>query len=218
MRILLIEDEPLLGDAITAHLSHSGHAVDWAPRLDEAEAALDTVDYGLVLLDLHLPDGRGLDLLRRRRKAGDTRPYIITTARDQIRDRIDGLNAGADDYIVKPFDLDELEARVQAVQRRYTAKPSPAVTFGSLTIDTATRQVWRDGEEVQLTAREWALLDCLAERPGATVSKARVEDAIYAMGTEIESNAVEVYVSRLRKKLGASAIETIRGLGYRLGG
>lgn len=218
MRILLIEDEPLLGDAIVAHLSRSGHAVDWAPRLDEADAALDAIDYGLVLLDLHLPDGRGLDLMRRRRKAGDTRPYIITTARDQIRDRIDGLNAGADDYIVKPFDLDELEARVQAVQRRYTAKPCPTLTIGSLTINAPTRQVWRDGEEVQLTAREWALLDRLAERPGATVSKARVEDAIYAMGAEIESNAVEVYVSRLRKKLGASAIETIRGLGYRLGG
>lgn len=140
------------------------------------------------------------------------------TARDQIRDRIDGLNAGADDYIVKPFDLDELLARVQAVQRRYEAKASPAVTIGSIGIDTATHQVWSDGEEVKLTAREWALLERLAQRPGATVSKAQVEEAIYAMGSEIESNAVEVYVSRLRKKLGAKTIETVRGLGYKLGG
>jgi two-component system OmpR family response regulator len=143
---------------------------------------------------------------------------IIATARDQIRDRIDGLNAGADDYIVKPFDLDELLARVLAVQRRYTAKAGPALTIGNLGIDTATRQVWRDGREVSLTAREWALLDCLIQRPGATVSKAQVEEAIYAFGSEIESNAVEVYVSRLRKKLGTDAIETVRGLGYKLGG
>ncbi|MFA5950628.1 MAG: response regulator transcription factor [Hyphomicrobium sp.] len=218
MRILVIEDEPLLGEAVMTHLSRAGHAVDWVQRLDDGDAALDTVDYGLVLLDLHLPDGRGLDLLRRRRRAGDKRPVIIATARDQIRDRIDGLNAGADDYIVKPFDLDELLARVLAVQRRYTAKAGPALTIGNLGIDTATRQVWRDGREVSLTAREWALLDCLIQRPGATVSKAQVEEAIYAFGSEIESNAVEVYVSRLRKKLGTDAIETVRGLGYKLGG
>jgi two-component system, OmpR family, response regulator len=218
MRILLIEDEPLLGDAVQTHLTRAGHAVDWVQRLDDADAALDTIDYGLVLLDLHLPDGRGLDLLRARRKGGDKRPIIITTARDQIRDRIEGLNAGADDYLVKPFDLGELEARIIAVQRRYAAKADPAVAIGRLGIDTATRQVWCDGLEVQLTAREWALLDCLAMRPGATVSKAQVEEAIYAMGSEIESNAVEVYVSRLRKKLGADTIETVRGVGYKLGG
>lgn len=218
MRILLIEDEKLLGEAVAAHLTRANHAVDWVDRLDDAEAALDTTDYALVILDLHLPDGRGLDFLARRRRAGDLRPVIVATARDQIRDRIDGLNAGADDYIVKPYDLDELVARILAVQRRTAAKASPALTIGPLAIDTSTRQVWRDGHEVSLTAREWALLASLADHPGIIVSKAQVEEAIYAMGSEIESNAVEVYISRLRKKLGADTIETVRGMGYKLGG
>lgn len=218
MRILLIEDEPLLADAVCVHLKRAGHAIDWVGRIDDADAALSTTEYGLVLLDLHLPDGRGLDLLKQRRKSGDKRPIIICTARDQIRDRIDGLNAGADDYLVKPYDLDELLARVQAVQRRYDGQPNPAVTVGSLSIDFSTHQVKQNEEHVPLTAREWALLECLARRPGAIVSKSQVEDALYAMGSEVESNAVEVYVSRLRKKLGSAVIETVRGLGYRLGG
>jgi two-component system OmpR family response regulator len=216
MRILLIEDEPALGDAVATHLKRSNHAVDWVQRLDDAEAALKAVDYGLVLLDLHLPDGRGLDLLRKLRKAGDKRPVIILTARDQIRDRIEGLNAGADDYLVKPFDLDELVARMSAVQRRSVEMASPTIRVGDLVIDQAARKVWRDGAEVQLTAREWALLDSLAQRVGATLSKAQLEEALYAFGAEIESNAVEVFVSRLRKKLGAEVIHTVRGLGYRL--
>lgn len=218
MRILLVEDEPLLADAVCVHLKRAGHAVDWVGRIDDAEAVLDSTDYGLVLLDLHLPDGRGLDLLKRRRKSGDKRPVIICTARDQIRDRIDGLNAGADDYLVKPYDLDELLARVQAVQRRYDGQPNPAIAVGSLTIDFSAHQVTQNGENAALTAREWALIECLARRPGAIVSKSQVEDALYAMGSEVESNTVEVYVSRLRKKLGSGAIETVRGLGYKLGG
>lgn len=216
MRILLIEDEPVLGEAVSTHLKRSNHAVDWVQRLDDAEAALRAVGYGLVLLDLHLPDGRGLDLLRTLRKEEDKRPVIILTARDQIRDRIEGLNAGADDYIVKPFDLDELLARILAVQRRSAAKAGPAVRVGSLLIDQVDRKVWHEDREVPLTAREWALLDCLARRVGATLSKAQLEEALYAFGSEIESNAVEVYVSRLRKKLGAKTIRTVRGLGYRL--
>lgn len=218
MRILLIEDEPILADAVATHLTRTGHAVDHVERLDDAEAALETTDYGLVLLDLHLPDGRGLDLLRRRRALGDSRPIIICTARDQVRDRVEGLNAGADDYLVKPFDLDELLARVQAVQRRYDSNPNPVLVVGEVSIDMATRQVWIDGALISLTSREWALLECLARRPGATLSKSQLEDALYAMGAEVESNAVEVFVSRLRKKLGAKAIETVRGLGYKLTG
>lgn len=217
MRILVVEDEPLLADAVAVHLTRAGHAVDCVGRLDDADASLDTTEYGLVILDLHLPDGRGLDLLKRRRKSGDKRPVIICTARDQIRDRIEGLNAGADDYIVKPFDFDELTARVQAVQRRYDMQPNPAHVLGDLKIDTATHQIWQKGEIIPVTAREWALIECLVRRPGAIVSKAQIEEALYAMGSEVESNAVEVYVSRLRKKLGAAAIETVRGLGYRLG-
>lgn len=213
---MLIEDEPVLGEAVATHLKRSNHAVDWVQRLDDAEAALRAVDYGLVLLDLHLPDGRGLDLLRKLRKREDRRPVIIITARDQIRDRIEGLNAGADDYIVKPFDLDELVARILAVQRRSTATAGPTVRAGKLLIDQTARKTWRGDREVTLTAREWALLDCLAQRVGGTFSKAQLEEALYAFGAEIESNVVEVYVSRLRKKLGASAIRTVRGLGYRL--
>ncbi len=217
MRILVVEDELLLADAISVHLTRAGHAVDCVDRLGDADAALDTTKYGLVLLDLHLPDGRGLDLLKRRRKSGDRSPVIICTARDQVRDRIDGLNAGADDYLIKPFDLGELLARVQAVQRRYDLQPNPSQHIGELTIDTATHRIQHNGEDVPLTAREWALMECLIRRPGAIVSKAQLEEAIYAMGSEVESNAVEVYVSRLRKKLGARAIETVRGLGYRMG-
>jgi DNA-binding response OmpR family regulator len=216
MRILLIEDEPGLGEAVATHLKRANHAVDWVQRLDDAEAALHAIDYGLILLDLHLPDGRGLDLLRSLRKEEDKRPVIILTARDQIRDRIEGLNAGADDYLVKPFDLNELVARILAVQRRSAAKAGPMVRVGSLLIDQVDRKLWHDGREVQLTAREWALLECLAQRAGATVSKAQLEEALYAFGSEIESNAVEVYVSRLRKKLGPNVIRTVRGLGYRL--
>ncbi len=187
MRILLIEDEPILADAVATHLARTGHAVDHVERLDDAEAALETTDYGLVLLDLHLPDGRGLDLLRRRRALGDTRPIIICTARDQVRDRVEGLNAGADDYLVKPFDLDELLARVQAVQRRYDANPNPLMTIGDISIDTTARQVWVEGAQTSLTSREWALLECLARRPGATLSKAQLEDALYAW--ELKSRA-----------------------------
>ncbi|ODR99291.1 two-component system response regulator [Methyloceanibacter methanicus] len=218
MRILLIEDEPLLGDAIATHLKRANHAVDWVQRLDDGEAALRAVDYGLVLLDLHLPDGRGLDLLRALRAVDDNRPVIILTARDQIRDRIDGLNAGADDYLVKPFDLDELVARIAAVQRRSAEKASSSFRVGDLVVDQLARKICRDGAEIQLTAREWAVLDCLAGRLGATFSRAQLEESLYAFGSEIESNAVEVYVSRLRKKLGTDVIRTVRGVGYRLDG
>ncbi|RMD64862.1 MAG: DNA-binding response regulator [Alphaproteobacteria bacterium] len=218
MRVLLIEDEPYLGQAVQEHVARGGHAVDWVQRLDEADAALRTVDYGVILLDLHLPDGRGLDLLRTLRRRGDKRPVIILTARDQIRDRIEGLNAGADDYLVKPFDLDELVARILAVARRYGGNPNPVVRVGEVEIDLADRHVRRDGRDVELTGREWAIVDQLARHPKATISKEQLEETLYAFGAEIESNAVEVYISRLRKKLGRDFIRTIRGLGYRLGG
>ena len=217
VRVLLIEDEPYLGQAVREHVAAGGHAVDWVRRLDEAEAALRAVDYGLILLDLHLPDGRGLDLLRAIRRRGDKRPVIILTARDQVRDRIEGLNAGADDYLVKPFDLDELSARVLAVARRYAGDPNPLFRRGGVEIDQAARHVRRDGKEVDLTGREWAVLDRLIRRPKAIVAKSQIEEALYAFGSEVESNAVEVYVSRLRKKLGRDFIRTVRGVGYRLG-
>jgi two-component system OmpR family response regulator len=215
LRILLVEDEPLLGEAVAAHLKKM-HAVDWLHSLDVAWDALRTVSYDLLLLDLNLPDGHGLDLLRTMRQSGQSLPVIVITARDQVRDRIAGLNAGADDYVLKPFDLDELTARIHSVQRRATANPNPLLTMGAITVDHVARKVSRDGEDVLLTAREWALLECFTHRLGAIVSKAKLEDVLYEFGAEIESNAVEVYVSRLRKKLGSDIISTLRGLGYRM--
>ncbi len=216
MRVLLIEDEPILAQAVREHVAAAGHAVDWFDRLDDAEAALATVSYELVLLDLQLPDGRGLDLLRGMRRRGASTPVIILTARDRVSDRIEGLNAGADDYLVKPFDLDELGARIQAVARRYGGNPNPLFAAKGVEIDQAQRRVRVNGAAVNLTSREWAVLDQLLRRPNALVSKTHIEDALCAFGSEIESNAVEVYMSRLRKKLGRDLIGTVRGVGYRL--
>jgi two-component system OmpR family response regulator len=217
MRVLLIEDDASLGEAVRDHIAAEAHAVDWVRSIGDAEAALAGVDFDLVLLDLGLPDGRGLDFLTRLRQRGRTTPVIIVTAMDQISWRIEGLNAGADDYLVKPFDLSELSARLAAVGRRYTGNPNPLLSVGELSIDLAHRAVLRRGVATDLTGREWALLERLLRRPGAIVSKPELEDTIYAFGSEIESNAVEVYVSRLRRKLGAEAITTVRGLGYRMG-
>lgn len=217
MRILLIEDDETLGSAVRDHVAADGHAVDWATRLADAGTSIRTAAYDLILLDLMLPDGRGVDFLRRRRAGGDATPVIILTARDQISDRIDGLNAGADDYLVKPFDLAELSARIAAVARRYSGNPNPLVEVGDLAIDLAARAVYRGGRAVDLTAKEWAIFEALVQRPGAILSRGQLEDRLYGFGDEIESNTIEVHVSRLRKKLGKDVIETLRGLGYRLG-
>lgn len=216
MRILLIEDDYVLGEAMRDQVSADGHGVDWMQRLDDARAALDTVDYGLILLDLNLPDGRGLDLLKGLRKSGNPVPVIITTAQDQVAIRIEGLNSGADDYLVKPFDLDEMSARVAAVARRYAGIPSPQLTVGEVNVNLATRTVTMGGKAVPVTAREWAVLERLLSRRGGIVTKAEIEDSLYPFGAEVDGNAVEVYVSRLRKKLGQSIITTVRGLGYRI--
>ena len=218
MRVLLIEDEESLGQAVQDHVRALGHAVDRFASLAEGEAALHAVAYDLLLLDLTLPDGHGLDLLRRLRAGGDATPAIILTARDRISDRIAGLNAGADDYLVKPFDLDELAARLQAVARRYGGNPNPIVALGEVELDRAARLATVAGRPVELTAREWAVLDRLLQRPNAIVSKATLEEALYDFGAEIGSNAVEVYVSRLRRKPGHGLIDTVRGLGYRVHG
>lgn len=216
MRILLVEDEPNLGAAVREHLVGSAHAVDWFKRLDDAEAALAGMSYELILLDLHLPDGRGCDLLTRLRRRGDKTPVIIVTAHDRVSDRIEGLNAGADDYLVKPFDLDELSARIQAVARRHGGNPNPVIKISNVEIDRVGRRVMVDEKSVDLTSREWALLTQFLRHPSAVLSKSQLEDALYEFGAEVESNAVEVYVSRLRKKLGRNIIHTVRGIGYRL--
>lgn len=218
MRTLLIEDDAVLGAGVRDYLSRAGDAVDWMQTLSDASDAARSVAYDLVLLDLRLPDGSGLGFLRILRSSGNKTPVIILTARDQISDRIEGLDSGADDYLVKPFNLGELSARISAVTRRFRGNASTMVKFGSLEIHASDRRVSDGSAQIDLSAREWAVLDALAARPGAIVSKARIEEALYAFGSEIESNTVEVYVSRLRKKLGKDRVETVRGIGYKLVG
>jgi len=216
MRVLLIEDDTALGSALRDHLAAHSHAVDWMTRIASGLEAQTTTTYELVLLDLNLPDGSGLGFLRALRKKGDAVPVIILTAMDQLSTRIDGLNAGADDYLVKPFDLDELIARVSAVSRRYAGNPNPLLKIGPLSVDHGRRIASVDGRTLDLTAREWAILDKLSRHPGIVVSKSQLEDSLFEFGAEVESNAVEVYVSRLRKKIGYPLIHTSRGMGYRL--
>ncbi len=216
MRMLLVEDDAVLGAAVRDQIVADGHSVDWVTRLDAARDALAAAHHDLVLLDLMLPDGLGIPFLKSLRAAGQVTPVIILTALDQVSDRIAGLKAGADDYLVKPFDLDELSARIGSVARRYAGNPNPIIRHGGLDIDIARRSLSRDGRPVQLTAREWALLDAFLARPGQILSKAQLEEKLYDFDTEIDSNTIEVHVSRLRKKLGAELIRTERGLGYRL--
>jgi two-component system OmpR family response regulator len=183
----------------------------------DAQAAIVSAPFELVLLDLMLPDGRGLDFLKARRAAGDATPVIVLTARDQISDRIAALDAGADDYLVKPFDLFELSARVRAVGRRYAGNPNPLVVIADLEIDLAARSIRRAGKSVQLTRREWSLFEAFVQRPSQLMSKPQLEERLYSFDAEVESNTIEVYIGRLRRKLGADIIETVRGMGYRLG-
>ncbi len=217
MRILLIEDDTVLGAAVNDQIAADGHSVDWMMRLDAATDAMACASYDLVLLDLMLPDGRGISFLKGLRARGDVTPVIILTALDQISDRIEGLNTGADDYLVKPFDLVELSARIGSVARRYSGNPNPLIRHGDLEVDLSARSIRRAGKLVALTAREWALFEAFVSRPGQLLSKAQLEEKLYAFTSEIESNTIEVHVSRLRKKLGARVIETERGMGYRLG-
>lgn len=217
MRILLIEDDEILGDAIRDQVIADGHAVDWVRRLEDGEGHVNIMTYGLILLDLMLPDGSGLDFLHNLRASGSVAPVIILTAHDQVSIRITGLNAGADDYLAKPFNLSELSARIAAVSRRYAGNPNPLITLGDLEIDNAARSIYRAGRAITLTAREWTLFEALLQQPGATLSKVSLEDRLYDFNAEVGSNTIEVHVSRLRKKLGAKVIETIRGVGYKLG-
>ena len=217
MRVLLVEDDEMLGDAVKTHVHRQGHAVDWALSCDEAEASIAAAAYDLILLDLRLPDGSGLDILKGLRGRADDVPVIIMTAHDQVSDRIAGLNAGADDYLVKPVDLGELQARIHTVSRRYGTHKLPALTINDVSVYPSERRiVGARGEDIQLSSREWAVLDRLIARKRAIVSKGQIEEALYAFGAEVESNTVEVYVSRLRRKLGKDAIETVRGIGYRI--
>lgn len=216
MRVLLVEDAPDLADAVQRFLQGGGHAVDLAQTLEDAEAALAVAEYDAVLLDLALPDGSGLSLLRGQRARGNRVAIIIATARDQISDRIEGLDAGADDYVVKPFDLGEVEARLRAHARRAGGDPATRVKLGDYRVDRAAARLYRDDVEVRLTSREWAVLDALLSARGRVMSRKALEERLYAFDDDIGGNAVEVYVSRLRSKLGGDLIETRRGLGYLL--
>jgi two-component system OmpR family response regulator len=217
MRILLIEDDPGLGNAVRDQIAAEGHMPDLAPTLSYARDLLATMPYDLILLDLGLPDGRGIDFLRALRAKGSATPVMILTAHDRITERIEGLNAGADDYMVKPFDLAELSARIAAVARRYAGNPNPLITLGALKIDLAAHAIHGPKGQIDLSQREWIIFEALLQRPGQIVSKSQIEDQIYAFDSEVESNTIEVYVSRLRKKLGKDVVQTLRGMGYRLG-
>lgn len=218
MRIMLLEDDPIIGSAVRDHVAAGGHGVDWARDLMTATDLRAVVRYDLFLIDMVLPDGSGLSQVRQIREAGSDAAVIILSAQSDVADRIAGLNAGADDYLVKPFDLSELDARVAAVSRRANARPAPEVAIGTLRINLSLKRILRDGVPVDLTGREWAVLERLIRRDHETVPRTAIEEALYDLGSEIESNTVEVYVSRLRKKLGKGAITTVRGLGYQMTG
>lgn len=214
MRILWVEDDRMIGESVRRGLRLEGFAVDWVEDGLAAWTALSTTPYDLVLLDLGLPGQGGMDVLRRLRAGKLSMPVLIVTARDSVADRVAGLDAGADDYLVKPFDLDELAARVRALVRRQAGRPAPVIEIGPLRIDPAQHRVWHDGAEISLSAREFALLLALVDRPGAVLSRAQLEERLYGWGEEVGSNAIEVHIHGLRKKLGADLIRNVRGVGY----
>lgn len=216
MRILLVEDDPALCEAVCAYLRAKQFIVDTAASLEHAGPLLRSAQYAAVLLDRRLPDGDGLALLPQVRALADRPSVIVLTARDQVSDRIHGLDAGADDYLVKPYDPGELLARLRAVQRRRAAAQAPVLILGEVQIDLTHEQVRRAGVPLTLTAKEWALLRVLAARPQHLHTRENLQNALYGFGDEADSNTLEVFVSRLRRKLGTHLIETVRGLGYRL--
>jgi two-component system, OmpR family, response regulator len=212
MQLLFLEDDLDLGQAVSEHLEAAGHAVHWCKRVAQAQVA---PEFELALLDLYLPDGEGLVLLRNWRAEGMRQPVIVLTARDQVSDRIRGLKSGADDYLVKPFDLDELLARIDAVSRR--SSNARRLACGDVVVDLSTRQAQQGATRIDLTAMEWAVLLCLARHQGRIYSRTDIESTLHRQGfNEPASNSLEVIVSRLRKKLGTAIISTHRGLGYRL--
>ena len=217
MRMLLVEDDRMIGESLRAALKLEGHAIDWVTDAQAATSTVATERFDLVLLDLGLPKGNGIDVLRSIRARGDTTPVIVLTARDALGDRVAGLDAGADDYLTKPFELDELLARMRAVLRRHSGRAATRLTHEELSFDPATREVTLRGEPVMLSARELAVLEALLQRPGAILSRAQLEDRLYGWGEEIESNAVSVYIHQLRRKLGVDFIQNVRGVGYFVG-
>ena len=218
MRLLLVEDDAMIGESVRVGLRRDGFTVDWVQDGRAAEIALANVAagavYDLLLLDLGLPRKEGLEVLKTLRRNGNRMPVLILTARDSVADRVKGLDAGADDYLVKPFDLDELSARIRALLRRQAGRAEPVIQFAELTLDPATREVTFQGRSLALSAREFALLRAFLDRPGAVLSREQLEEKLYGWDEEVESNTVEVYIHSLRKKLGQDFIKNIRGVGY----
>jgi two-component system, OmpR family, response regulator QseB len=214
MRVLLVEDDAMIAQGLQTALRQAAFVVDWVGDGRSAGAALQSTQFDLVLLDLGLPLRDGVDVLRELRRSGSSTPVIILTARDDIQSRVAGLDAGADDYIVKPFDLDEVMARMRSVLRRAAGRGDPCIQHGDLRLDPMTRAVEHQGKPVNLSAHEYSVLEALLQRPGAVLSRAQLEDRLYGWDEPIGSNAIEVYIHGLRRKLGSDAIRTLRGVGY----
>ena len=214
MRLLLVEDDPMIGASVQRGLKQDGYTVDWVRDGVAAGLALSSEVHELILLDLGLPRKSGLELLAGWRRKGASLPVLVITARDSVADRVKGLDVGADDYLVKPFDLDELSARVRALMRRKSGRATPVIEVGALALDPATHVVTQGGNPVTLSKREFSLLRALMKQPGAPLSRARIEESLYGWNEEIESNAVEVHIHSLRRKLGAEWIRNVRGVGY----
>ena len=216
MRILIVEDDRQLGKGLKTGLGQDGYAVDWVQDADAAEHAIRMEHFDLVVLDLGLPGRDGLALLEDLRQEGFCFPVLILTARDAVADRVAGLDAGGDDFLVKPFDLDELNARIRALTRRSRGQPAPLITIGDLAIDTGSRQVTLKRRPLCLSPKEFAVLEALASNLDQVVPRARLQETVYSWGDEVASNALEVHVHNLRRKLGKHRIVTVRGVGYRL--
>jgi DNA-binding response OmpR family regulator len=214
MRILLVEDDPMIGNSIQQGLQHEGFSVDWVHDGEAALLAVRTTEYSAMLLDLGLPHKNGFDVLHTLRHLGQVLPVVIVTARDAVADRVRGLDSGADDYLIKPFALDELTARLRAVLRRHHGRANPVLTHGALTLNPATHQVTWEGQPVELSGREFAVLHALLDRPGAVLSRLQLEERLYGWEDEVASNAVEVHIHHLRRKLAPTLIHTVRGVGY----
>ena len=216
MRVLLVEDDPMIGESLVEGLRGECYAVDWVRDGHDAELALAGFAYDLMLLDLGLPGKQGMDVLRATRARGAELPVLIITARDGTRARVEGLDSGADDYLVKPFDLDELLARIRALLRRRVSRSRSVIEHGALTLDLASHDVSYEGTQVKLAPREFSVLRALLDHPGRVVSKRQLSEKLYGWDSEVESNTVDVYVYQLRKKFGADCIQTVRGVGYKM--
>jgi DNA-binding response OmpR family regulator len=214
MRVLLAEDDDLLGDGLKTGLKQEGYTVDWVKDGQSAENALLDNEFDLVVLDLGLPKKAGLEVLKQLRSSGKHIPVLILTARDSVQDRVMGLDSGADDYLVKPFDLDELCARLRVLQRRTSGRSAPVITHGHISLDPAAHKVQLNGEPINLSMREFVLLQHLMENIGRVIPRARLEEKLYGWDAEVESNSLEVFIHHLRKKLGSDFIRTVRGVGY----